>query len=154
MEGDSPFNNKEGNMANKYTFKVTMTNTEGMEIASHVPAAWSNFLNGHWVKTPPTRPGRYLIAHKSGRVSGEAFVYESEGKLVVSHRESALHPLVGSWLGWWWSAPMPPVMPLKPPVWVEEDPTQVASASALNTPAAVPEAKAGKCHLKLVPLHG
>ncbi|MCK9461715.1 MAG: hypothetical protein M0R80_18960 [Proteobacteria bacterium] len=91
----------------------------GKPIQSAVAAMWTAFLNGRWTRDRPTKPGKYVIANRNGRVAGEVFVfYDSEiGDLTVRVRDSALcsikeldEPGI-----WWWSKPMPQLMPLAAP---------------------------------------
>jgi len=97
---------------------VKAEDVKGNDIKSPVPHAWAAFLNGYWTKTIPQKPGKYMLAHKSGRVLGAAFVYFEGGELQISIRDGALSPLktlTGQF--WWWSTRMPPVMPRRVPAW-------------------------------------
>ncbi len=101
-------------------FKVSMFD-EGKEIRHPVSASWTAFLNGHWVREKPRKPGKYVIGNKRGRVLGEVFVYFYKDELVMSVRDGALcklRELTGDF--WWWSVRMPRHMPLEVPRWVDE----------------------------------
>ena len=91
----------------------------GKLIGSAVAAMWAAFLNGRWTHERPSQPGKYLIANRVGRVVGEVFVFHDAelGGLAVRIRDSALctikeldEPGI-----WWWSKPMPYLMPLAVP---------------------------------------
>ena len=91
----------------------------GRQLDSAVARMWAAFLNGRWTRERPTRPGKYLIANRDGRVAGEVFVfYDSEiGDLAVRVRDGALCKIkeLDEPGLWWWSNAMPYLMPLAVP---------------------------------------
>jgi hypothetical protein len=70
---------------------------------------WESFLNGHWERTRPIRPGRFRIATLDGLLVGEIVVMRdpaNHDRLVISQE----------WDGWFWSFPTPmPPMPVPGP---------------------------------------
>jgi hypothetical protein len=91
----------------------------GKVLESAVACTWTNFLNGRWSKDRPTRPGKYIIANRAGRVTGEVFVFfdaETE-ELAVRIRDGALCKIkeIEEQGIWWWSIPMPLLMPIAVP---------------------------------------
>lgn len=93
----------------------------GKPLLSTIARAWTDFLNGSWIKHAPSLPGKYLIANKMGRVTGEVFVFfdAESGGLAVRIRDGALcsiKELDDLHAYWWWSKPMPLVMPVAVPV--------------------------------------
>jgi hypothetical protein len=104
----------------------------GKPIDSAVAAMWTAFLNGRWTRERPTKPGKYVIANSAGRVTGEVFVfYDSEiGDLTVRVRDSALctvKELKEEGI-WWWSKPMPQLMPIAVPKEVAARPRPAAKS--------------------------
>ncbi len=80
-------------------------------------SSWTYFLQGEWTREVPRRPGKYPIANVKGAVIGEAYLYRKEvgGPMHIASRKTALHDLSGGWDGWWWSRPMPSIMPHRVP---------------------------------------
>jgi len=62
---------------------------------------WTGWMNGHWTRDRPVRPGRYRIASLDGVLVGE----------IVAIKDPA-NPyrtiLSQEWNGWFWSFPTPP----------------------------------------------
>jgi len=89
---------------------------EGEESGQHedaVTATWTGYLNGHWTRTPPKRPGRYMTADRDGVIAG----------YIVVHRDLQSGALKSNpWNGWWWSFPLPPTPVSPPKIWEEEAP--------------------------------
>ena len=92
---------------------------DGKVLESAVAHTWTGFLNGGWTKERPERPGKYIIANRAGRVTGEVFVFfDAETKeLTVRVRDGALCKIkeLEDQTIWWWSRPMPLLMPLAVP---------------------------------------
>ena len=91
----------------------------GKLTSSAVAHMWTAFLNGRWTRERPSRPGKYIIANCTGRVTGEVFVFfdEESRELTVHIRDGALckiEELKDSNI-WWWSKSMPQLMPLPAP---------------------------------------
>jgi len=93
------------------------------------------FLNGKWTRERPTRPGKYIIANRSGRVVGEVFVfYDAESDdLAVRIRDGALCKIkeFEDQHVWWWTNPMPLLMPIGVPQVLTDLPTR---EEVLGTP--------------------
>lgn len=76
-------------------------------IDSEVAFAWAKFLDGHWTRERPTKPGYYPTASvKSGEVDGTipsmtVLAYELDGEIRFTQ----------PWGGWWWSEPLPLLPP-------------------------------------------
>ena len=76
-------------------------------IDSEVAFAWATFLDGHWTREKPRRPGYYPVQGVGcGEVDGSTpsvlvIAYESEGEIRFTQ----------SWGGWWWSEPLPLLPP-------------------------------------------
>jgi hypothetical protein len=78
------------------------------------PEKWTPFINGHWQKEMPTKPGTYPAANPQGeKVADRHVALTKEGK--------AWNPDPGEceWIGWWWSEPYPELP--KPPEWEAVD---------------------------------
>jgi len=84
-----------------------------------ITATWAFFLNGHWRREMPTRPGKYPIANNQGTQVGYiTLIMAPGGKL----RAAEPH-LNNGWDGWFWTRAQPPSMPLRPPsTWEKPDP--------------------------------
>lgn len=98
----------------------------GKPIKSEVASCWAGFLNGHWIREKPTKPGKYVIGNNNGRVLGEVFAYFYQDELVFSVRDGALcrlKELTGEF--WWWSVPMPREMPFDVPRVIDKTDTGV-----------------------------
>lgn len=81
---------------------------------------WEKFHLGRWVKTPPTKPGFYLVADRNGDLKGVCTV-EAEpsfGKLYGMIPGRTVAPVQEVWRAWWWSEPIS-AMPT-PPDWEQE----------------------------------
>jgi len=102
----------------------------GKPIQSAVAHMWTTFLNGRWTRERPTKPGKYVIANSAGRVTGEVFVfYDSEiGDLTARVRDGALCSIkeLDESAIWWWSKPMPQLMPVAVPKEVSARPRSAA----------------------------
>lgn len=100
----------------------------GKPVAPAIAASWMSFLNGKWTRERPTRPGKYIIANRSGRVVGEVFVfYDAEtDDLAVRIRDGALCKIkeFEDQHVWWWSNPMPLLMPISVPPVLNDLPTR------------------------------
>lgn len=99
----------------------------GKVLESAVAYTWMSFLNGSWTKKRPTRPGKYIIANRAGRVVGEVFVFfdaETE-ELAIRIRDGALCKIkeFEDQNVWWWSSPMPLLMPIAVPRSVDDLPS-------------------------------
>jgi len=102
-------------MSENRKFEVKML-VDGVEKDSPIPHAWACFLNGHWQREMPAKPGKYMVGNEQGRVLGEVFVFHQGGELVVQVRDGAfckLRNLRGTYF--WWSARMPAIMPQRVP---------------------------------------
>ena len=100
----------------------------GKVLDSSVACSWQAFLNGHWSKDRPTRPGKYMIANRAGRIVGEVFVFfdaETE-QLVMRIRDGALCKIkeFEDDNVFWWSSPFPIFMPIPVPKDLNNLPTK------------------------------
>jgi len=61
--------------------------------------ALASYAEGHWTRTPPTKPGVYvaLARDTSGCVSQFITAYEVVDQVLYTQ----------VWSGWWWSEPLP-----------------------------------------------
>ncbi len=75
-------------------------------------APWALFHGGKWTTKRPTRPGYYPVATRDG-----CAVDPSKYKTIdETGKQAGVKYGEPGWLGWWWSAPMPP-MPKTPGEW-------------------------------------
>jgi len=79
--------------------------------SSSLKDLWQKYLDGHWQKEMPTKPGRYQTATQDGLRAHEIVVMIVDGELTTNVKMANEI----DWAGWWWSEPTPP-MP-KPPAW-------------------------------------
>lgn len=100
----------------------------GKVLDSSVACSWTAFLNGHWTKDRPTRPGKYMIANRAGRIVGEVFVFFDAvtEELVMRIRDGALCKIkeFDDTNVFWWTSPMPIFMPIPVPRDVSNLPNQ------------------------------
>jgi hypothetical protein len=96
----------------KPPLKVIREGDSGPE-SDAVSCTWTGYLNGHWTQDKPTRPGRYLVATRDGRLAG----------VIVFYRDKVTGGVTSTntWGGWFWSFPMPPPPVSAPPEWPEEE---------------------------------
>ena len=87
-----------------YKTTVRMVDEKGNASTSFVQHAWSKYLNGDWTKKMPSKPGRYTVAHRSGRICGEVLIQEDGGVMRLAHTDDG-------WDGWYWNEPIPTVLP-------------------------------------------
>lgn len=140
---------------------------DGKVLESAVALSWMAFLNGKWTKERPERPGKYVIANRAGRVTGEVFVfYDAETKeLTARVRDGALctiKELDGEHI-WWWSRAMPQLMPAAVPRKLGE---RVTEEDLFGTPSEIENHRkwlqqreknyreSGRSHLVAVPEAG
>jgi hypothetical protein len=78
--------------------------------------AWEQFLAGHWQRERPYQPGNYPTADREGHFNGydRVTLCEINGEL-----ETIKSGGPGTWLGWWWSVPLPKLP--KPPAWSTDE---------------------------------
>lgn len=81
-------------------------------------SAWADFLAGHWQRERPTKPGNYPTADRDGHFNGYDRIALVEHDNVLETIMPGGEPGVDSWLGWWWSEPIPKLP--KPRAWVCE----------------------------------
>jgi len=67
---------------------------------------WAVFLQGHWQRKLPKKPGLYPIANMNGeRLSDKWITLNSKGKPVDLN--SIILSNSPKFVGWWWSEPYP-----------------------------------------------
>jgi hypothetical protein len=63
-------------------------------------AQWEAFLDGHWTRDQPTRPGSYRTATFDGLETMETVV-------CYLHPEGGMPCITKAWGGYFWSVPVP-----------------------------------------------
>lgn len=70
---------------------------------------------GHWTKTPPTKPGDYWVADRDGALGSPKLVFRMADERLFFMFCGNPTPVDEAWKGWWWSEPIP--VPPDPPKW-------------------------------------
>lgn len=68
---------------------------------------------GHWTKSPPTKPGDYWVADRDGALGSPKLVFRMADERLFSMFCGNPTPVDEAWKGWWWSEPIP--VPPDPP---------------------------------------